>query len=201
VLVFAFACESAGVPPEWQAGPAKAGVNLMESLSEREVERVRGQVEARKRPYDLAVASIHWGGNWGYRVPAQHVAFARALIDSAGIDLVHGHSSHHPLRFERYRGKLILYGCGDFLNDYEGIGGYEVFRSELTWMYFPTLDRTTGALSRLLLVPMRIRNFRLNRVNETESHWLETTLLREAGELGLALSRQADGSLSWQLAP
>ena len=29
--------------------------------------------------------------------------------------------------FEVYRDKLILYGCGDFLNDYEGIGGYQPF--------------------------------------------------------------------------
>ena len=58
--------------------------------------------------------------------------------------------------FEVYRGKLILYGCGDFLNDYEGIGGYQTFRSDLTLMYLPTLD-ATGSLERLVLVPMQIR--------------------------------------------
>mgnify|MGYP001558666949 CR=1 FL=1 len=39
----------------------------------------------------------------------------------SGIDIVHGHSSHHLRRIEVYRGKLVLYGCGDFLDDYEGI--------------------------------------------------------------------------------
>ena len=33
--------------------------------------------------------------------------------------------------------RLVLYGCGDFLNDYEGIGGNEGFRGELGLMYFP----------------------------------------------------------------
>jgi poly-gamma-glutamate capsule biosynthesis protein CapA/YwtB (metallophosphatase superfamily) len=32
------------------------------------------------------------------------------------------------LAIEGYRDRLILYGCGDFLNDYEGIKGYEEFR-------------------------------------------------------------------------
>ena len=34
---------------------------------------------------------------------------------------MHGHSSHHPRPIEVYRGKLILYGCGDLVDDYEGI--------------------------------------------------------------------------------
>ena len=47
-----------------------------------------------------------------------------ALIEEAGVPVVHGHSSHHPKAIEVYEGRLILYGCGDFLNDYEGIAGY-----------------------------------------------------------------------------
>ena len=51
--------------------------------------------------------------------PSQ-IRFAHRLID-AGVDVVHGHSSHHPRPIEVYRGKLILYGCGDTIDDYEGI--------------------------------------------------------------------------------
>jgi poly-gamma-glutamate synthesis protein (capsule biosynthesis protein) len=151
-------------------------------------------VSAAKRAFDIAVVSIHWGGNWGYRVPRAHRAFAHRIVD-AGVDLVHGHSAHHPMGFELYRGKLILYGCGDFLNDYEGIGGYEEFRSDLTAMYFPTLDAESGRLSRLALVPTRVRHFRVNRAEEADGRWLENTLNREAAEFGLTLTRQSDGSL------
>jgi poly-gamma-glutamate synthesis protein (capsule biosynthesis protein) len=52
------------------------------------------------------------------------VAIAHKLIDGAAVGLIHGHSSHHVRGIEVYRNKLILYGCDDFLKDYEGISGY-----------------------------------------------------------------------------
>jgi poly-gamma-glutamate synthesis protein (capsule biosynthesis protein) len=48
---------------------------------------------------------------------------------------------------------------------------------------------------RLVLTPMQIRHFRVNRARETDAVWLERTLNREIAEFDLALSRQADGSL------
>jgi hypothetical protein len=39
----------------------------------------------------------------------------------AGADVVHGHSSHHAKGAELYRGRLIMYGAGDLVSDYEGI--------------------------------------------------------------------------------
>ena len=74
------------------------------------------------------VASVHWGSNWGYDIPREQTVFAHRLIDEAGVDIIHGHSSHHVRAIEVYKDRLILYGCGDFLNDYEGISGYEEFR-------------------------------------------------------------------------
>jgi len=43
----------------------------------------------------------------------------------------------------------MLYGCGDFLNDYEGIGGYEDYRDDLGLMYFASMDPSTGKLVEL----------------------------------------------------
>lgn len=34
---------------------------------------------------------------------------------------MHGHSSHHVKGAELYKGKLIIYGAGDLINDYEGL--------------------------------------------------------------------------------
>ena len=48
--------------------------------------------------------------------------------------------------------RLILYGCGDFLNDYEGIRGYEEFRSDLALMYFADIEPTTGNLAAFEIV-------------------------------------------------
>jgi poly-gamma-glutamate synthesis protein (capsule biosynthesis protein) len=136
VLVFSLGAESSGVPPGWAATDRRPGVDLLVDLSESTVERISRRVGATKQPGDIAVVSLHWGPNWGYEVLPDEVSFAHQLIERAGIDLIHGHSSHHPKAIEVFRGKLILYGCGDFINDYEGITGYEAFRGDLGLMYF-----------------------------------------------------------------
>eukprot|EP00957_Ditylum_brightwellii_P116795 8908195-Ditylum_brightwellii.AAC.1 len=46
--------------------------------------------------------------------------FAHKVIDNCDVDIVYGHSSHHMRGMEVYKGKLILYGTGDIINDYEG---------------------------------------------------------------------------------
>ena len=66
------------------------------------------------RPCDVIVASIHWGGNWGYRTRDEEIRFAHQLIEH-GIAVVHGHSSHHVKTAEIHSDRLVLYGCGDFL--------------------------------------------------------------------------------------
>jgi poly-gamma-glutamate synthesis protein (capsule biosynthesis protein) len=196
VLVFAFGLESSGVPREWAAGKGRAGVAFLNDLSPRSVEGIAGRVGAARRAGDIVVASIHWGSNWGYDISQARREFAHRLIEIAGVDVVHGHSSHHPQGIEVHRDRAILYGCGDFLNDYEGIGGYEAFRSDLALMYFPTVDAATGRLARLVMTPTRIRHFRVNRAAEAEARWLEGMLNREGGKLGTRVARQHDGTLA-----
>ena len=88
--------------------------------------------------------------------------FAHALVERADVSVIHGHSSHHPKAIEVYRDRLILYGCGDFLNDYEGIEGYEKYRGDLVLMYFADIE-PAGSLAALEIVPLLIRNFQLVR--------------------------------------
>lgn len=94
------------------------------------------------------------------------------LIDRANISVIHGHSSHHPKAIEVYRNRPILYGCGDFLNDYEGIEGYEEYRGDLVAMYFAELE-PSGTLAALEMVPLQIRNFRLVRPSEEDIRWTQ----------------------------
>ena len=196
VLVYACGMESSGVPREWGAGKRRAGVNFLKDLSTKTTDAIGQQVRAAKRAGDVAVFSIHWGGNWGYDIPREQRDFAHRLIDTAGVDLVHGHSSHHVKGIEIYRDKLILYGCGDFLNDYEGItGGHKAYRDDLALMYFPTLDTTTGNLAGLALTPTQTRHFRTNRAPDDGVRWLEETLNREGRQFGTRVERCADGTL------
>jgi len=96
VVVFAFGCTSSGIPSDWAAGGDNPGINLLRDLSDRTVSAIAKEVEAVRQPMDLLVASIHWSSNWGYRISKDETRFAHALIDDAGFDVVHGHSSHHP---------------------------------------------------------------------------------------------------------
>jgi poly-gamma-glutamate synthesis protein (capsule biosynthesis protein) len=162
-------------------------VNLVE-LTSGAVEELARRIAEVRRPGDVAVASIHWGPNWGYAVPDAQRRFAHALIDRAGVSVVHGHSSHHPKAAEVHSARLVLYGCGDFLNDYEGIGGYEGFRAELVPMYFATLKTVTGELQELELLPLRIRRFRLERASEADADWLVRRLDEEYSDFGLRLA-------------
>jgi poly-gamma-glutamate capsule biosynthesis protein CapA/YwtB (metallophosphatase superfamily) len=172
LLVFAAATDDSGVPTEWAATSKRAGVHRLPDLSTKTVARMSRLVQRHRKPGDRVVLSLHWGGNWGYPIPRMQRAFSHGLIDDAGVDIVYGHSSHHPKAIEVYRDRLILYGCGDFLNDYEGIEGHEAYRSELGLMYFPTLDAATGRLHKLEMVPTRIRNFRVNRAGREDREWL-----------------------------
>ena len=195
VLVFAGGLQSSGIPVKWAATRERSGLNLLPDLSDHTVRDIAHAVCAHKRPGDVAVVSLHWGGNWGYTIPAAHTRFAHALIDEADVDLVYGHSSHHPLGLEVYRGRPIIYGCGDLINDYEGISGQEEYRTELALLYLVTLDRTRGELVSLEMVPLHRNRFRLNRATRDDVDWLWKTLDRESLLTGARVTRSKNATL------
>ena len=196
VLVFAYGSPTSGVPPEWAATPARPGVNFLPELSGAAVREVAATVGRHARDGDVIIISVHWGGNWGYTIPREQVEFAHGLIDQAGVDIVHGHSSHHIKGLEIYEGRLILYGCGDFLNDYEGIGSRDGYRPDLALMFLPTVEAATGALIGLRLAPMRIRHFRLSHAARGDAAWLRAILNRESRGVGVRVRLGDDGMLA-----
>jgi poly-gamma-glutamate synthesis protein (capsule biosynthesis protein) len=193
VVVHGFGTETSGIPPSWAAAQDLAGVNFLFDLSDETAAAVEELIREIKRTHDVTIASIHWGGNWGYEAPREHVRIARRLIDG-GVDVVHGHSSHHPLPIEVYRNRLILYGCGDFINDYEGIRGYEQYRADLVLMYFATL-KPAGDLVQLRMTPMQIRKMRLNLATPRDVQWLTERLTRINMGFGSWVEGAEDGSL------
>jgi poly-gamma-glutamate synthesis protein (capsule biosynthesis protein) len=193
IAVFAAGSESSGILPSWSAGERESGVVLLPDLSLETATDLVAQVKTVKHQNDPIVASIHWGTNWGYDVSPDQVRFAHWLIDG-GVDIVHGHSSHHPRPIEVYRGRLVLYGSGDFLNDYEGIAGYEPYRSDLTLMYFATME-TTGDLTALSMVPMQLRQLRLRRASLSDARWLRDSLARASAPFGSEVELGPDGLL------
>ena len=179
VLVFCYGAPTSGIPPKWAATANRPGVNFLEDSSEKTAACIAHEMNGFKQKDDVIVASIHWGGNWGYQILDEEVRFAHHLIEH-GISIVYGHSSHHVKTAEIYGDRLVLYGCGDFLNDYEGIGGHESLRSDLTLMYLATIDPRRGRMVEARLVPMRVARFRLSRASESDAGRL-CDLLNELG--------------------
>ena len=121
--------------------------------------------------------------------------FAHRLING-GVDLIHGHSSHHPRPIETYRGKLILYGCGDCIDDYEGISGSQkTYRDDLRLLYFASVRPDTGELAALRMMPMQARKMRLHRARPADSKWLATILGQISRPFGARITREPGGAL------
>ena len=186
IVVFSVGSLDGGVPPWWTAGEARPGVHAITELGEDTTRRLRSVIEPWRRPHSIIVLSIHWGPNWGFAIPSEHRRFAHRMIDDAGVHLIHGHSSHHVKGIEVHDGHLILYGCGDFLTDYEGIRTNEAYRGDLGIMYLPTLD-PAGKLLGLELVPTQMRKFRVNRADPKDLRWLAMTLARAEASLGTSV--------------
>ncbi|MEV7960474.1 CapA family protein [Streptomyces sp. NPDC088141] len=195
VLVFSFGMPSSGIPKDWAATAQRVGVDVLAEPSAAAASAFADGLRQVKRPGDIAVASIHWGPNWGYDISRSQVRFAHALLD-AGVDVVHGHSSHHPRPLEVYRERFILYGCGDLVDDYEGIGGYESYRDDLRVLYLVSVEADTGRLVDARMVPLQARRMRLEHASPEDTEWLRAILDRHSREFGTHVDCGPDGTLT-----
>ena len=189
VLVLSRGAESSGIPRAWGAGHDRAGVALFDPSDPTAVDEITAAVIDRRQAGDVVVASLHWGGNWGYRIDESQRRFARALIDEAGVDVVHGHSSHHPLGIEIYRGRPIIYGSGDLINDYEGIGGHEELRPGLGLIYLPLFELDSAIMTGMQLEAWQVHRFRLVAPSDADVDWLTVRLARESRTFGTSIER------------
>lgn len=183
VLLTARATPGSGAPAEWAASATRAGIAWLRVLDDAAADELAARIARLRRPGDISVVSLHWGGNWGFDIPAAHRAFAHRLVDRGAADVVHGHSSHHPLPIEVHRGRAILYGCGDLVNDYEGIGERGNLRSDLGCLYRLSLA-ADGALRRLEILPLQLRRLRLGHADAPARSWLRRAFDEHGRPLG-----------------
>jgi poly-gamma-glutamate capsule biosynthesis protein CapA/YwtB (metallophosphatase superfamily) len=170
--------------PGWAASEEQPGVWYVPM-------RVRGRqaqylfevVQQTKAEVAYLIVSAHWGSNWGYTPPSEHRLFARALIDR-GADIIFGHSSHVVRGIEVYQNRPIIYGAGDFIDDY---AVDEVERNDQSFLFTIELNGTT--LSRLLLYPTVIRDFQARRAKNSECHAMATHMQR--------LCKQLNTTMTW----
>ena len=95
-----------------------------------------------------------------------------------------------------YHDRLILYGCGDFIDDYEGISGYEEYRPDLRLMYLASLETGTGRLVRLSMAPMQARTMRLRHAGGADTAWLRDAIDRVSRRFDTRVDLAPDGMLT-----
>ncbi|MFD3943288.1 CapA family protein [Streptomyces sp. NPDC058579] len=194
LVAYALGMASSGIPRDWAATAGHSGVHYAAGPTATAAGRLLARIREAKRPGDLVLVSLHWGSNWGYALSGGDVAYGRALID-AGADVVHGHSSHHPRPLEVHRGKLVLHGCGDLINDYEGITGYEQYRDDLRLLYLVSVRPDDGRLQEVRIIPLRARRMRLEHAPGRDARWLHDVLGRTSRPLGARVDLDEDGTL------
>ena len=176
IAICSFGTECSGVPSDWQATTSEAGIAyLPEITNERNVEIAFNFIyNSVKDVIDkYIIISIHWGPNWASDNDGQNYRelLAHRLIDEANVDLIHGHSSHHIRGIELYKGKLILYGAGDFINDYECLHDQGVSSKYNTTgaLYIVDIyDDKQYTLKGFTVVPFITRKLRCERVTDID---------------------------------
>ena len=152
--------------PGWEATEEQPGILYVPmTLKDTRAVKLLDLVRKTRAMVDVLIVSAHWGPNWGDDPLAEHIPFARALID-AGADVIYGHSGHVVRGIELYRGKPILYCTGNFIDDY---AVDEIERNDQSFMFVVEMDGQR--IARLLLYPTIIAacQARLAQQNEREA--------------------------------
>ncbi len=175
----------------WEAAPYRPGLFYapvdLEDARARKLLDIAAHVRAR---VDLLVVAAHWGPNWGYRPQPEHVPFAHALVE-AGADIIFGHSCHVFQGIEWYQSGVILYSCGDFVDDYRV---HEVERNDQSFIF--VIEIENGQVARLKLHPTIITRFQAQLARGAEAEDIARKMQALCQEFGTqAIWREDKGYL------
>lgn len=140
--------------PQWEAKENAPGIFYVPTnLTDPRAKNLLALIEKTKKGVSILVISAHWGPNWGYEPPKEHIDFAHALID-AGADIIYGHSPHVFRGIEIYKGKPILYSTGNFIDDY---AVDEIERNDQSFIFIVEVD--PPHFHKITLYPTMIKNY------------------------------------------
>lgn len=143
--------------PGWGAEQNKPGVFYIPiNIKCKQAQELFQQIKKLREEVDFLIISAHWGPNWGYDPPEEHISFAHALVD-AGADLIFGHSGHVFRGIEIYQDRPIIYCAGDFIDDY---AVDEVEKNDESFIY--VVEREAGQKMKIYLYPVCIDQFQVN---------------------------------------
>ncbi len=170
--------------PGWEAKEDKCGTNYVKVG---DIEKVKKQVERLRGKVDVVVLTIHWGPNMRQRPSSQFRDFARKVID-AGVDIFHGHSAHLFQGIEVYKGRVILYDTGDFVDDY---AVDRSLRNDESFLYLVEVDK--GGVKKVELVPVLISEMQVNKAKGRDYERIVGKMRRLSREFGTRIEKTETG--------
>lgn len=164
--------------PTWAAMDNKPGIFYVDSTN---INLLVEHIKAVRDTVDILIISYHWGPNWDLNPSAELQARAHAIIN-AGADLIHGHSAHIVQGIEQYNDAFIIYGAGDFVDDY---AVDPVLRNDYGALY--ELAIRDKKIESITVVPTQIANMQVNKADATAS----TTILKKIAAKSAQLNTPA----------
>ncbi|RIH82806.1 CapA family protein [Calidithermus roseus] len=175
--------------PGWKATAATPGTNYLPVSLESVPVLQEGIARARAMGAELVIVSAHWGPNMRLRPTPAFREFARAVIE-AGADVFHGHSAHVFQGIEVYRGRPILYDCGEFVDDY---AVDPVLRND--WGLLLELEVEEKKVRRVELTPLLIDDCQVNRAAGRDFEAITQRIGELSAQMGTTLQRE--GARLW----
>ncbi|WP_310920132.1 CapA family protein [Haloarcula saliterrae] len=188
-LTVAF-CSATDNTPEYAAGPDGPGVarTALDLNDPTERGKLATAVDdALATDPDLLVASLHWGPNMTTEVFGRHREVGHWLLDR-GVDVVHGHSAHVFKAVEVADNGLLMYDCGDFVDDY---AVDDALRNDRSFLFELTVAED-GTPEQLRLVPVEIRNCAVHLAGGAVAQWCRETMRRRSREFDTAFERDGE---------
>lgn len=165
--------------PEWEAKVDSPGVNFIPiSLENDYDDRLFRCINNAKNRSDVVIVACHVGHHFRETPSSSYINFAHRIID-LGADIYWGHSNHAVQGIEIYKKKVIMYDCGDFIDDY-AVDPY--YRNDLSFLFL--MNFVKDSVQSIELVPTKISDFRANTAPLWEADFIIQKMMDRCKDLG-----------------
>jgi poly-gamma-glutamate capsule biosynthesis protein CapA/YwtB (metallophosphatase superfamily) len=172
--------------PGWKAGTSTSGVNYINISKKDDCNKALKDIVKLRKETDLVIVSIHWGPNMNEEPERHFIDFAHAMI-AQGADIIHGHSAHNFQGMEVYKGKLILYDTGDFVDDY---AVDPVLKNDHS--FFFKIEASKQRIENLTIIPVLISNDQANLAMGEDYKWCIQRMRQLSAKFGTKLSDKGE---------
>ena len=168
--------------PGWKAEKNKPGTHY---IKVGDIETVKKDLKSLRSQVDIVIATIHWGPNMQQYPSKEFIKFAHGMID-AGVDIIHGHSSHVFQGIEVYNNKLIMYDTGDFIDDY---AVDPKLRNDQS--IFVQIKLNKSGIKKVIVTPILIDDMQVNKATGKDVQEITQRLAHLSQQLDTLISQDS----------